>query len=141
DLDLSAYTDSSLTVSFAYRTNMSTGFGTTNTTRTGWFDKDPTPVTSGPVNPQPDNFISSSDATDANAPRDSFMVYVGAPVRDDSCHYSNGTIGAVYDPQRRWFAEVVRWNEGLYRDILSVAGNHSATTVGVTLSHGQLGPL
>ena len=44
DINMSANTGSSLTVSFRYRTNMSTGFGNMASTRTGWFDKDPHPA-------------------------------------------------------------------------------------------------
>jgi hypothetical protein len=53
------------------------------------------------------NFISSS-AAGVNAPQDSFMVYVGAPVNDAACVYSDGVTRPVYDKQRRWFSEVIK---------------------------------
>src|SRR5262245_4394366 len=67
----------SLTVTFNYRTRMSTSIGTAVSTRTGWFHGDPLAVVAG-------NFISSS-AAGTNAPQDSFMVYVGAPVDEAAC--------------------------------------------------------
>ena len=71
---------SGATISFKYRTNMSTGAVTGTNISTGWFDKDPlsdarvappatTPTSDG-------NFISAAAA----AAVDSFMVYVGVPV-------------------------------------------------------------
>ena len=36
---------------------------------------------------------------------------------------STGQRLPIYDPMRRWFAEVVRANEGLYRELESVAGD------------------
>jgi hypothetical protein len=72
--DIPMLTSQSLSVTFNYRTRMSTSIGTAAATRTGWFHGDPLAVTAG-------NFISSS-AAGANAPQDSFMVYVGAPVND-----------------------------------------------------------
>jgi hypothetical protein len=80
--DIAMTSAQSLTVNFNYRTRMSTAIGTTASTRTGWFHGDPLAVTSG-------NFISSSSAG-VNAPQDSFMVYVGAPVNDAACVYSDG---------------------------------------------------
>jgi len=89
-----------LDVSFTYRTLMSTDKDLTSTTRTGWFDGDPLKVAAG-------NFISSNDAG-TNAPVDSFMVYLGVPVDESNCYYSDGTADAVYDLQRRWFDEVLQ---------------------------------
>src|SRR5690348_1781944 len=113
----------SLTLSFNYRTRLSTSITTTASTRTGWFDKDPLAVTSG-------NFISSS-AAGTNAPADSFMVYVGSPVNDASCKLSDGTTKPVYDHLRRWFSEVLRVNEGgsaPYYELLTTSGNNPADT-------------
>src|SRR5262249_37818413 len=78
--DIAVPPGQSLSVSFLYRTRMSTGIGTVAATRSGWFHGDPLAVTTG-------NFISSS-AAGASAPQDSFMVYVGAPVDDAACVYS-----------------------------------------------------
>ncbi|MEQ1831562.1 MAG: FlgD immunoglobulin-like domain containing protein [Candidatus Eisenbacteria bacterium] len=116
----------SLTVSFKYRTRMSTSISTAAATRTGWFHGDPLAVTPG-------NFISSS-ATGSNAPQDSFMVYVGAPVNDAACVYSDGTARPVYDKQRRWFSEVVKtFGAGAtYYELLGKAGNNPADTLDAT---------
>ncbi len=122
----------SLTVSFNYRTRMSTSIGTTASTRTGWFHGDPLAVTAG-------NFISSSAAL-ANAPQDSFMVYVGAPVNDAACVYSDGVTRPVYDKQRRWFSEVVKtFGAGAnYFEIFQRAGNNPADTLDATPSSGAI---
>src|SRR5262249_37688508 len=122
----------SLTVSFKYRTRMSTQIVTAPATRTGWFHGDPLAVTSG-------NFISSS-AAGASAPQDSFMVYVGAPVNDVACTYSDGVTRVVYDKQRRWFSEVLKvFGPGNnYFEIFSAAGNNPADTLGATPVAGPI---
>jgi hypothetical protein len=144
DIDLTGNTNQSLAIRFDFRTVMSAGIVTAAATRTGWFDSDPLGLTTGATNPMPGGFISSSDAGDALAPRDSFMVYVGQPVDDASwkpaaASYPNQpstymTPRPVYDPQRRWFGEVLRWDRDpaspssnprplCFRELLSVAGN------------------
>jgi len=122
----------SLTVTFNYRTRMSTSIGTTASTRTGWFHGDPLAVTAG-------NFISSS-AAGANAPQDSFMVYVGAPVDDAACVYSDGVTRPVYDKQRRWFSEVIKaFGAGAsYFEIFKATGNNPADTLSATPSSGPI---
>ena len=67
DISPNADPGASLTLSFRYRTNMSTGYGTASATRTGWFDKDPLQVTDngGATNAAIGNFISASDAGNA----------------------------------------------------------------------------
>jgi hypothetical protein len=141
DIDLTgAPGGSSLTVRFRFRTVMSTGANTTASTRTGWFDSDPLGVVGGfPTNPQPNNFISSTDAGDALAPRDSFMVYVGrgidaGPWTPAASNFGQGLPAQpIYDLQRRWFGEVLRWDRDpggnpanppplYYRELLSVTG-------------------
>ena len=124
--DIAITSTQALAVSFSYRTRMSTSIGTAAATRTGWFHGDPLAVVPG-------NFISSS-AAGANAPQDSFMVYVGAPVNDASCVYSDGTSRPVYDKQRRWFSEVLKtFGAGAtYFEILGVAGNNPADTLAAT---------
>jgi hypothetical protein len=126
--DIAMTSSQSLSVSFLYRTRMSTSIGTTASTRTGWFHGDPLAVTAG-------NFISSS-AAGTNAPKDSFMVYVGAPVNDASCVYSDGTARPVYDKQRRWFSEVLKvFGAGnTYYEIFAAAGNSPADTATATPS-------
>ncbi|MEO5616986.1 MAG: FlgD immunoglobulin-like domain containing protein [Candidatus Eisenbacteria bacterium] len=143
DLDVSGAT--TIRVKFRFRTNMSTGRGTAANTRTGWFDKDPLEVTANGA--AAGNFISSSAAGDANAPIDSFMVYIGAPVNDslgvpaatggEWFLASDGTTRRVFDGQRRWFSEVLRANEGLHREIFTTYGNNaeqSAEITGISLS-------
>src|SRR5580765_854142 len=122
----------SLTVTFNYRTRMSTSIGSAAATRTGWFHGDPLAVTSG-------NFISSS-AAGAAAPQDSFMVYVGAPVNDAACVYSDGVTRPVYDKQRRWCSEVIKaFGAGSnYFEIFKTAGDNPADTLGATPSSGPI---
>jgi len=114
DIDIGgALAGASVSVSFSYRTRMSTGKDVNPTSRTGWFDKDPLTVNAG-------NFISSS-AAGPGAPIDSFMVYVGCPVVDslgspsvDGTLYfigSDDNAHLVFDPVRRWFGELIRANE------------------------------
>jgi len=130
--DIAITSSQSLTVSFAYRTRMSTSIGTVAGTRTGWFHGDPLAVTLG-------NFISSS-AAGASAPQDSFMVYVGAPVNDAACVYSDLTTRPVYDKQRRWFSEVLKtFGAGnTYYEIFSATGNNPADTLSATPTSGPI---
>jgi hypothetical protein len=130
--DIAMTPSQSLVVTFNYRTRMSTSIGTTATTRSGWFHGDPLAVTAG-------NFISSS-AAGANAPQDSFMVYVGAPVNDAACVYSDGVTRPVYDKQRRWFSEVIKtFGAGAnYFEIFKTTGNNPADTLSATPSSGPI---
>jgi hypothetical protein len=130
--DIAMTPSQTLTVSFNYRTRMSTSIATAAATRTGWFHGDPLAVTSG-------NFISSS-AAGAAAPQDSFMVYVGAPVNDAACVYSDGVTRPVYDKQRRWFSEVVKvfGSGNNYFEIFKAAGNNPADTLDATPSSGPI---
>jgi hypothetical protein len=104
---------------------MSTGYGTANATRTGWFNKDP--LDHHWATSAPNNFISST-AAQLSAPIDSFMVYVGGPVGyaagSNFVGSDNGT-HQVYDAQRRWFSEVLRVNEASvpYYELLSTYGD------------------
>ncbi len=127
--DLTPTAGQPLTIAFMYRTRMSTGVDVGAATRTGWFHGDPLAVTAG-------NFISSS-AAGGNAPIDSFSVYVGAPVIDGACVYSDGVTRSVYDPQRRWFSEVLRIFEGPsvpYYEIFATTGHQPADTLSATPS-------
>lgn len=109
DIDVSGIGANDLNISFEYATVMSTGYNATASTRVGWFQYDPLqPTYDGTTtgaNLAVGNFISSTDAL-TNAPIDSFMVYVGVPV-GNSFLASDGFTYDVYDPQRRWFSEVV----------------------------------
>jgi len=96
--DFQAQGGQPMTISFLYRTRMSTGVDQAPATRTGWFHGDP-------ISLLPGNFISSTDAG-LSAPIDSFMVYVGAPVNDAACVLSDGSARPVFDVRRRWFSEV-----------------------------------
>lgn len=125
--DIAAPAATPLSVSFMYRTRMSTSATTTASTRTGWFHGDPLAVVTG-------NYISSTDAG-AATPVDSFSVYVGAPVNDAACKYSDGVTRPVFDPQRRWFSEVIRIFEGAgvpYYEIFTTAGSVPADTATAT---------
>jgi len=117
-----------LTVGFSYRTNMATGVVTNNITRSGWFQWDPLTVLTGGSNP---NFIASTD--NATPPADSFMVYVGAPA-ESAVVLSDGVSHPIFDKKRRWAGEVIRGNEGLYTQILSVGGTAPATAFSATVS-------
>jgi hypothetical protein len=130
--DIAMTPSQALTVSFSYRTRMSTSIGTGAAFRTGWFHGDPLAVTAG-------NFISSS-AAGANAPQDSFMVYVGAPVNDAAVVYSDGVTRPVYDKQRRWFSEVLKvFGAGNnYVEIFQAAGNNPADTLAATPTSGTI---
>ncbi len=124
--DIAVLPGQSLSVSFLYRTRMSTSITTIPSTRSGWFHGDPLAVVAG-------NFISSS-AAGANAPQDSFMVYVGAPVNDAACVYSDGVTRPVYDAQRRWFSEVIKlFGPGAtHFEIFVAAGHQPADTLSAT---------
>src|SRR5262245_54850865 len=134
-----------LTISFNFSTNMSTDKNTTTGARAGWFDKDPVSnaqigVGSGATPSNDGNFISS-DGAGANAPADSFMVYVGAPVNDDNVTFSaplfvgGNEITTVYDKKRRWFSEVLQLGGNcpscaiIGKEIASYAGNNVPTSV------------
>ena len=90
DIDLGGPGDTSLTVSFVYRTAMSTSFTTSNATRAGWFVHDPLVVATGGSNP---NFISNNSLNPA-PPADSMLVYVGAPA-EGSVLLSDGQLHAI----------------------------------------------
>src|SRR5262245_16248511 len=131
-----------LNLSFNFSTNMSTAKNTSLGVDVGWFDKDPisnAQIGVGPgATPSSDgNFISASVAG-ANAPCDSFMVYVGAPVNDDDVTFSGplfvggNEITTVYDKRRRWFSEVLQITGpgGIVgKEIASYAGIRLPTSV------------
>src|SRR5262245_55307136 len=62
------------------------------------------------------------------------MVYVGAPVDDDACVYSDGVTRPVYDKQRRWFSEVLKLfgPDASCFEIFAAAGNQPADTTAAT---------
>jgi len=124
DVDVTGATN--ISVSFKYQTSMSTGFSTANTSRTGWFVHDPLAVITGGTNP---NFIQNNSAV-AAPPVDSLMLYVGAPA-EGSVLLSDGNTHTIYDPLRRWFGEVIRSNEGLYKELFAIGGTNAPSTTPV----------
>ena len=117
--DFQAVSGNAMEVKFLYRTAMSTSFSTALTARSGWFHGDPLSMAAG-------NFISSN-AAGSNAPRDSFSVYIGCPVNDGACLYTDGHVAPVFDKQRRWFDEVLRFDAPWF-EILGQAGAVPADT-------------
>src|SRR5262245_12662817 len=123
--DLSLSSNADLHVSFAYATHMSRGRLALMTQRIGYFYMDPTkPV---PLSGGDGNFISAADAeATQQVPVDSFMVYVGLPVNAPSGRHADGSIQPVYDPQRRWFSEVLRLDSsaglGNVQELLTASG-------------------
>ena len=160
DIDFTGKTNQNLTVQFRYRTVMSLGANTATGTTAGWFNHDPLGNTAGISNPQLNNYISAEDGGTGNAPRDSFMVYIGSGVDGNQWLGSDGIMRNVYDPQRRWFAEVLHadFDPGsnpanpqplLYKELLSVAGNNpvdaatnpfSYVITGFTIPNAALAP-
>jgi hypothetical protein len=146
DIDFAGKTSSNLRVRFNYRTNMSTT--ALATSRFGWFNHDPlgVPSTSNQLN----NFISGMLAGVANAPADSFMVYVGAGVDGQQWRGSDGVLRDVYDKKHRWFAEVLHSDMSFanpanpqptrYKQILSVAGDVATTLADITIPNAALAP-
>jgi hypothetical protein len=130
--DFPATSGNSMNIRFLYRARMSTSFYTAVTTRTGWFHGDPLSMTAG-------NFISAN-AAGANAPRDSFSVYIGVPVNDASVVLSDPNVtGPVFDKQRRWFNEVLRADAPRF-EILGQAGANPADTLAGAVSVNQTIP-
>ena len=133
----------SLDLSFLYQTTMSTSATSVASTRTGWFQFDPTVV--GPVavagpNAGIANYVPN---TGIGQPADSFMVYLGVPVDIDDLYLADGshktpgpTPHGVYDLERRWFSEVLRLDMPIV-ELLHVAGN---TNSSFTLSGTDLSP-
>ncbi len=121
-----------LTVAFSYRTRLATGVITANITRSGWFQWDPLTVLTGGTNP---NFIASTG--NETPPADSFMVYVGAPA-ESVVVLSDNDPHPIYDKKRRWAGEVIRGNQGLYTQILSVGGTVPPTAFSATVSAAEL---
>jgi len=122
-----------VTVSFKYATSMSTRFDAVHATQAGWFDKDPLkPAVVGDG-----NFWSEAAGNSVGLDVvDSFMVYVGAPVSENAVTYSDGSVMPVFDPQRRWFSEVVKINSPgvTYKEILSKAGLNGSTAAPTVFS-------
>ena len=134
--DVTVNSAQSLTVSFDYRTSMSDLFNGTHSSQTGYYYFDPLKSVNG--NCSDGNFISVTGSGVA----DSFMVYVGRPVEPvagspvppnigNDFTSSDGLKYEIFDPQRRWFSEVVDIN-----NYLQLASKHGviATTNSGALS-------
>ena len=135
--DITIASGATLSLSFNYRTAMSTTTDQTASTRAGWFQYDPSIVgqvaVTGPNFNAP-NFISN---TGLSQPADSFMVYVGVPTDIDNCYTADGTLHqpnvpvpgpthGVYDLYRRWFSEVLALDKPITQ-LLSVGGTNAVT--------------
>jgi FlgD Ig-like domain len=121
DVTFAANASGNVTISFKYTTNMSLGQSGNHAGQAGWFDKDPLKQAAvGDGNYRSVNALNLVGQSLV----DSFMVYIGAPVDDANCQYSNGSVLPVYDPLRRWFSEVVKINTPgtTYKQLLSVSG-------------------
>src|SRR5258706_2324071 len=124
--DVEIASGASLSLSFAYRTKMSTATDTRAAVRTGWFQYDPTTIGTGAgagPNQNLSNFVSN---TGAGQPADSFMVYIGVPADVTHAYTANGNFHSVYDTQRRWFSEVLDLGKPI-RELLSKGGDNDAT--------------
>jgi hypothetical protein len=120
--DLTPVMGQPLALSFLYRTRLSTAY-TPGAGRRGWFHGDPLATTNA-------NFISAFAQA---GPIDSFSVYIGVPVDDANVTLSTGAVAPVYDPQRRWFSEVLRIWDGVdapYYELLGQTGVNPADTTG-----------
>ncbi len=144
NIDMTGHANDDLTIQFTYATQLSTVSDIL-----GWFDKDPTPVTSdGP--PSDDNCAEGdliSSWPSLVGPADSFMVYVGAPT-DGTFQPFPSTCAApvgrqpIGDPLRRWPDEVIEMNAGNeYTELLSVSGANPKTLASVTIPHAALAPM
>ncbi len=72
------------------------------------------------------------------------MVYIGAPANLTSSRRSNGLNTAVYDPQRRWFSEVldITTPGTTYRQVRSVGGTVALTHVaGLPIPNAMVQPI
>jgi hypothetical protein len=146
DIDFQGKTTANLRIKYTYRHNMSTT--ALSASRFGWFNHDPlgVPSTSNQLN----NFISGQLAGSANAPADSFMVYIGTGVDGAQWKGSDGALHDVYDKKHRWFSEVLRTDMSfanpanpqptLYKQLLSSTGDKAATAVDITVSNAALAP-
>ena len=139
--DVPAPTAGSLKLKFSLRTRMSTGKVLTSTGRIGWFNYDPLTNVAG-------NFLSAS-ANPANAPVDSFQVYVGRPLEpvagpNNDFVGSDGQGHEIFDPLRRWLSEVIAIQGGSAANTshweYGVAGDYSGGPIELTIPAGQLTP-
>ena len=154
--DVTIADGATLSLSFNYRTAMSTTTDQTASTRAGWFQYDPSVVgkvqVAGPNFNAP-NFISN---TGINQPADSFMVYVGVPVDIDNVYTADGTLHqpnlpapgpphGVYDLYRRWFSEVLALDKPIVQ-LASIGGTRAVTAFSISaldlsaIAAAQAGP-
>jgi hypothetical protein len=129
-----------LKIQFKLATQMSTG-KLTGSNRAGWFVYDTYSQANG-------NFISAS-ANLANAPIDSFQVYVGRPVEpvagaNNDYVGSDGASHEIFDPLRRWLSEVIAIQGGSAANtphwLYGTVGNNAAGTVSLSIPASQVTP-
>jgi len=115
--------------------------GGTSVERIDYFWKDPVK----PATASDGNFISRTDTDGLGLPQpvDSFTVFLGVPIEPVANPFpastpndfvgSDGTARDIYDPQRRWFSEVIRTDgpmiELLARTGWSQAGSHTLGSI------------
>jgi hypothetical protein len=128
DVDVTGAT--TVKVRFRYQTRMSTALSTSATGRTGWFFGDPLKIPTAADG----NYIEAgfgSGNFNPDAPRDSFTLYVGSPVEpvaglDNDFTASDGLQYDIFDPQRRWFSEIIDIFSGApYYALFGVAGDNA----------------
>ena len=133
-----------VTVSFKYTCRLSNLADGVHSSQTGYFYFDPLKQTSNTAGAD-GNFISLAVAGPANAPTDSFMVYVGAPVEPVAGAdfvSSDGVGREIFDVQRRWFSEVIKTtnlagapgSNATWDQLLSATGTVGSTAAPVTFS-------
>jgi hypothetical protein len=141
--DVRVASGEALTVNFQYATQMSTNANRVGVTACGWFDKDPLLLQQGGSGLAANNFISASVVL-ANAPIDSFMVYVGVPTDPADCKYSDSQIGEdprpIFDLKRRWFSEVISIDHP-YTWLLSTFGLNAPTSFSQVVPNTVIEPM
>ncbi|TMQ71743.1 MAG: hypothetical protein E6K80_04730 [Candidatus Eisenbacteria bacterium] len=142
DVAFAANATGTVSLTFKYTTNMSLGQSGAHATQAGWFDKDPLKTPSNAIGYAYDGNYHSINGEGTLV--DSFMVYVGAPVDEANCVFSDGSVGPVYDLQRRWFSEVVKINTPgtTYRQLVSTGGSNGTPAApilaNITLTQAQV---
>src|SRR5262249_29972190 len=113
DIDVSSIgVGDNLSISFSYSHALSPDWINDICSQTGYFWKDPVRPTNG--SPSDGTFTAAREAqwSSATGAADSFTVPLGVPVEPvagpaNDFVASDGNPREIYDPQRRWFSEVV----------------------------------
>jgi hypothetical protein len=133
--DVTVPSSQGLNISFSYSTDLSDVGNLGHSSQTGYYYYDPLKTV---LSCADGNFISATGGT--GPPADSFMVYVGKPVEpvagppippgDGNDFFGSDNVAhEIYDPQRRWFSEVV--DIANYVQLRSVHGVNAAASSGV----------